>query len=74
MFVTVKNLTRMIDSEIRYVNEAKQSHVNVSEDEYQEYLLKMKSSLFGRLRVLKEISSNDRLISKYEKIITEIFQ
>lgn len=71
MFISVKDLTYNIDSSITYVNEAKNHH-SCSEKEYNEYLSIMYRKLDNMLKKLKKISSNSKLISKYEKKVEEI--
>lgn len=71
MFISVKNLTYSIDTAITYVEEAKKHH-SCSEAEYNQYLGKMYGKLDNMLEKLKQISSNKKLISKYEKKVEEL--
>ena len=71
MFISVKNLTYGIDSTITYVKEAKEYH-SCSESEYNQYLEKMYRKLDNMVKKLKQVSNNEKLISKYEKKVEEI--
>ena len=71
MFISVKNLTYSIDTAITYVDEEKKHHY-CSEAEYNQYLEKMYKKLDNMLEKLKQISSNKKLISKYEKKVEEL--
>lgn len=71
MFISVKNLTCGIDTTITYVEEAKEHH-SCDEEEYNQYLEKMHKKLDNMLEKLKQISSNKKLISKYEKKVEEL--
>ena len=71
MFISVKNLTCGIDTTITYVEEAKKHH-SCGEEEYNQYLEKMHKKLDNMLEKLKQISSNKKLISKYEKKVEEL--
>ena len=71
MFISVKNLTCGIDTAITYVEEAKKHH-SCSEAEYNQNLEKMYKKLDNMLEKLKQISSNKKLISKYEKKVEEL--
>jgi predicted aldo/keto reductase-like oxidoreductase len=71
MFISVKNLTYGIDITIAYVEEAKEYH-SCSESEYNQYLEKMYRKLDNMVKKLKQVSSNKKLISKYEKKVEEI--
>lgn len=73
MFVTIKSLTRCMDYEIGYVEDAKKKHY-CSEQEFQEYMHRMASALDRRLNKLKEISSNQKLIDTYTKKIDKLFR
>lgn len=66
MFVYVKDLTYCIDTTITYVEEAKEYH-SCSEEEYNQYLDKMYKKLDNMIKKLRQISCNQKLISKYEK-------
>lgn len=70
MFISVKDLTHNIDTTITYVNEAKEYH-SCSEEEYNEYLCVMYRKLDNMLKKLKQISSNSKLINKYEKKVSD---
>lgn len=71
MFISVKDLTYNIDTAITYVKEAKDNH-SCSEEEYNDYLCVMYRKLDNMLEKLKKISSNSKLISKYEKKVRDI--
>lgn len=71
MFISVKNLTYGIDSTITYVKEANEYH-SCSESEYNQYLEKMYRKLDNMVKKLKQVSSNEKLISKYEKKVEEL--
>lgn len=73
MFVTVSALTQIIDRELGYVADAI-AHHECSKEEYQKYIADMKDLESRRLNRLKEISTNTRLIKKYEKKIADAFK
>lgn len=69
MFVTVKYLTRSIDSNIKYLNEAYETRENHSEEVFENYLKMMHHKLQCEFEKLCEISCNERLIERYKKKI-----
>lgn len=73
MFVSVKSLTNYMDTLIGYVLDAKKNHT-CSEEKYMKYIESMKKKLDAQLEDLKSLSSNDKLISKYENRIMEVFK
>lgn len=72
MFISVKNITKFIDSNLNYLNQAIENHSNISEKEYKEYLLKMSNTLNDQISKLNSISSNQKLIDKYTNKIEEL--
>ena len=71
MFIYVQDLTYNMDNTIKYVKEAKEYHT-CSEEQYNQYLEKMYKKLDNMLEKLKQISCNEKLISKYEKKVEEL--
>lgn len=72
MFIRVKNITKFIDSNLNYLSQAIENHSNVSEKEYEEYLLKMSNTLNDQISKLNSISSNQKLIDKYTDKVNEL--
>lgn len=66
MFVKVKDLTTLIDKNINYVNEAKESKSNFDPSVFADYMQRMTNTLKDQLTQLKRFSSSDSLIGKYE--------
>jgi hypothetical protein len=73
MFISVKNLTTIIDNELQFIKEAYENKDNFSESEFNSYIDKMKCSLQLKYKKLVFISSNDRLLSKYNEKINKAF-
>lgn len=73
MFVTVSALTQIIDRELGYVADAI-AHHECSEEEYQKYIADMKDLESRRLNRIKEISTNQKLIKRYEYKIADAFK
>lgn len=71
MFAKVKDLTALIDKNINYVKEAKESKSNFDPSVFADYMQRMTKTLNDQLTLLKRFSSNDNLISKYELKIQE---
>jgi hypothetical protein len=69
MFVTVYNLTRMMDDNIRYLNEAYETRENHPKEVFDNYVIKMNNKLQRQFEKLCEISCNERLIKRYKKKI-----
>lgn len=72
MFVTVSALTQIIDRELGYVADAI-AHHECSEEEYKRYLVEMKELEGRRLNCIKELSTNQKLIKRYENKIADTF-
>lgn len=73
MFVTVSALTQIIDRELGYVADAI-AHHECSEEEYHKYIADMKDLESRRLNRIKEISTNQKLIKRYENKIADAFK
>lgn len=71
MFIRVKNITKFMDSNLNYLSQAIENHSNVSEKEYEEYLLKMSNILNDQISKLNSVSSNQKLIEKYTNKVNE---
>lgn len=71
MFISVKDLTYNMNTAITYVEEAMEYH-SCSELEYNQYLEKMYNKLDSMLEKLRQISCNEKLISKYENKVKEL--
>ena len=67
MFVNVKDIARVIDREIEYIDDAFENHESVTDKEYRAYLDRQRGLLLGRLGVLKFNSTDRRLIDRYSK-------
>lgn len=74
MFISVKHLTSNIDDAIQYYIEGMASRTCHTVDEFNEWHTKIVEQLIARLAKLKQISSNSRLISKYENKINSVFE
>lgn len=72
MFIRVKNITKFMDSNLNYLSQAIENHSNVSEKEYEEYLLKMSNILNDQISKLNSVSSNQKLIEKYTNKVNEL--
>jgi endonuclease IV len=72
MFTTVKALTINMDNTIKYYKEGVASKDNHSIEVYNEWLASITSTLQSQIKKLKEISTNQKLIDKYETIINEL--
>lgn len=68
MFITVKHRCSIMDDYIRYVQEARLTRL--TDKEYEE---SMERELTKHLKGLKRVSTNNRLIAKYENAINELF-
>lgn len=71
MFISVKNLTALIDERINYVNEGIESRNNFDSETFNNYIVSMTSKLNNSIIILKQISSNKKLIEKYENKVNE---
>lgn len=71
MFISVKNLTALIDERINYVNEAIENRNNFDSNTFNNYIADMTSKLNNNIVKLKQISSNKKLIEKYENKVNE---
>lgn len=74
MLGTVKGLTAIIEKELQFVEEAKASREQHDEATYNAYMARMEAALQSRFARLTSISSNEKMISKYEKKIAEAFK
>ena len=69
MFVSVKSLTATLDQELQFYREGIASKDQHSEQEFNSWLEKITSSINAKYNRLKQISSNKKLIEKYNKEI-----
>lgn len=71
MFVKVQDLTYLIDKRLQYLKEARENKNNFDVSEFEAYKKEMRKTLENNLVKLKQISSNKKLIERYEKKINE---
>lgn len=74
MFISVKHLTSNIDDSIQYYIEGMNNRTCHTVDEFNVWHTKIVEQITARLAKLKQISSNSRLISKYENKINSVFE
>ena len=72
MFISVKALTQYMDDTIRYFHEGVASKEQHDIETYDRWYASITSTIQGQLKKLKGISSNQRLIDKYEKLIDSL--
>lgn len=72
MFISVKALTRYMDNTIRYFQEGVASKEQHDIETYDEWYASITSLMQEQLKKLKKISSNQKLIEKYEKLIDSL--
>ena len=74
MFTTVKALTSYMDDTIRYFQEGVASKEKHDIETYNKWFASITSTIQGQFKKLKEISNNQKLISKYETIINDLLK
>lgn len=74
MFVKVQDLTYLIDKRLQYLKEARENKSNFDVSEFEAYEKEMRKTLENNLVKLKQISSNKKLIERYEKKINEAIE
>ena len=74
MFVKVQDLTYLIDKRLQYLKEARENKSNFDVSEFETYKKEMRKTLENNLVKLKQISSNKKLIERYEKKINEAIE
>lgn len=74
MFISVKHLTSNIDDAIKYYIEGMNNRECYADDEFNVWHTKIVKQLTTRLFKLKQISSSNCLISKYENKINSLFE
>ena len=74
MFISIKNLTSLIDDTIKYYIEGMNSKSNHTEEEFNIWHIEIIKTITARMNRLKELSSNKNLISKYESKINSLFE
>ena len=74
MFTTVKALTSYMDETIRYFQEGIASKEQHDIETYNKWYASITSTMQGQLKKLKYISTNQKLISKYEEIINSLLK
>ena len=72
MFGKVKDITKLINSDIVLINEGIQSKLKHDNVKYNNYIDSMILLLEKRLVILTKISSNDKMITKYNNIVNDI--
>ena len=72
MFITVKALTHYMDDTIRRFQEGVASKEQHDIEIYNEWYASITSLMQEQLKKLKKISSNKKLIEKYEKLIDSL--
>lgn len=74
MFVSVKNLTALIDQDMQFYIEGVASKEQHSPEEFEKWLEYITRRLAKQLAELKRISSNRKLITAYENKINELLK
>ena len=74
MFTTVKALTFYMDNTIKYYNEGVASKEQHDAETYNKWHASIASTLRGQLDKLKQISTNKKVIAKYETIINDLLE
>lgn len=74
MFVSVKNLTALIDQDIQFYIEGVASKEQHSAEEFEKWHEYITRRLVKQLAELKRISSNRKLITAYESKINELLK
>ena len=74
MFISIKNLTSIIDDSIQYYIDGMNSKSNHTEEEFNNWHTMITKTITARLEKLKQLSSNKNLISKYESKINSLFE
>lgn len=72
MFITVRALTHYMNNTIRYFQEGMESKEQHDVETYDKWYASITSTMQGQLKKLKNISSNQKLIDKYEKLIDSL--
>ena len=73
MIVRIKDRVLVIEHYMDLVQDA-MNHHECSEEEYQAYMLDMSDLLTRCVESLKKDSTNERLVSKYEKKVCDLFK
>lgn len=74
MFISVKHLTSNIDDAIQYYIDGMNNRECYAKDEFNVWHTKIVEQITARLFKLKQISSSNCLISKYENKINSLFE
>ena len=73
MFTSIQSLTYLIDKNINYVNEAIENKSNFDSITFNNYIDKMHNTLNNQVSILKNESSNKKLINKYSQKVNDLF-
>lgn len=65
MFVSVKSLTEALDQDFIYLADGVASKEARSKEEFDKWLSYITNKINNRIEKLKQISSNEKLITKY---------
>ena len=74
MFISVKALTSYMDDTIKYYNEGVASKEQHDTETYKKWYASITSTMCGQLDKLKQISTNKKVIAKYETIINDLLK
>lgn len=74
MFISVKALTSYMDDTIKYYNEGVASKEQHDLETYNKWYASITSTMRGQLAKLKSISTNKKVIAKYENIINDLLK
>lgn len=74
MFTSVKNLTSLLDKNIGYYNEGIASREQHTETEFFSWYESITAKMQKQFAELKRISTNQKIIAKYEKALAGILE
>lgn len=74
MFISVKALTSYMDETIKYYNEGVASKEQHDAETYNKWYASITSTMRGQLDKLRKISTNKKIIAKYETIINDLLK
>lgn len=73
MFTSIQSLTNLIDKNINYVNEAIENKSNFDDITFNNYIERMHNKLNNQINILKNESTNKKLINKYSRKVNNLF-
>ena len=74
MFTTVKGLTALLDKNIGYYNDGIASREQHTETEFSTWYESITAKMRKQFTELKRISTNQKIIAKYEKALAGILE